>query len=118
MNYDINFKVKVEGIDFWVEPYNCSANTTWNVREMIRKSTGLPWNNCKNNGLCIDIIPHIEKGVEELELHPEKYEQYEADNGWGTVDGTLNFFIQILREWEYFKMFYPELENIATFWIE
>ena len=42
MNYDINFKVKVEGIDFWVEPYNCSANTTWNVREMIRKSTGLP----------------------------------------------------------------------------
>lgn len=42
----------------------------------------------------------------------------EADNGWGTVDGTLNFFIQILREWEYFKMFYPELENIATFWIE
>ena len=51
-------------------------------------------------------------------MHPEKYEQYEADNGWGTVDGTLNFFIQILREWEYFKMFYPELENIATFWIE
>lgn len=26
----------------------------------------------------------------------------EAGNGWGTVDGTLNFFIQILREWEYF----------------
>lgn len=42
----------------------------------------------------------------------------EADNGLGTVDSTLRFFIEILRELKYFKMFYPELENIATFWIE
>ena len=42
MSYDISFRVKVEGLDnVYVEPYggNTDANITWNVREMIIKST-------------------------------------------------------------------------------
>jgi hypothetical protein len=30
MSYDIAFKVKVEGIDKYVEAGHCDANTTWN----------------------------------------------------------------------------------------
>ncbi len=53
MSYDISFKVKVEGLeDIYVRVGECDANITWNVREMIVKSTGLEWRNCKNNGLC------------------------------------------------------------------
>ena len=60
MSYDISFKVKVEGLeDTYVSVGECDANITWNVREMIVKSTGLEWKNEQNNGLCKDVIPYI-----------------------------------------------------------
>ena len=46
MSYDISFKVKVEGLeDRYVYVGECDANITWNLREMIEKSTGLEWLN-------------------------------------------------------------------------
>lgn len=118
MSYNISFKVKVEGLDYYVSVGNCEANITWNVRKMIEKSTGLPWINEANNGKCVDVIPSIEKGFWELYGYPEKYKKYEAKNGWGTVEGTMNFFETILKDWKQFKEWYPELAEIATFWIE
>lgn len=119
MSYDITFKVKVEGLDYWLPVGDCEANITWNVREMIVKSTGLEWNNCCNNGFCKDIIPKIEKGLHELIEHPEKYKKYEAKNGWGTVEGTKQFFECILKAWRDFKKWEDkELVDITTFWIE
>lgn len=119
MSYDITFKVKAEGVDVWVPVGECYANITWNVREIIRLSTGLQWKNEANNGLCKDVIPCIDRGLSELYRYPEKYKQYEAPNGWGTVEGTERFFLQILKDWENFIHDYgEELANIATFWIE
>ena len=118
MSYDISFKVKVEGVDKYVSVGNCDANTTWNVREMIVKSTGLQWKNCENNGLCKDVIPFIEKGYKELTRYPEKYIQYEASNGWGTVESTKEFFKDILFAWEQLCKDSPEMSEAATFWIE
>lgn len=117
MSYDIGFKVKIEGVDYWVEPMGCDANVTWNVREIIERSTGLDWLNEANNGLCTDVIPYIEHGVKELTEHPDKYRKYESKNRWGTVSSTLMFFQTILQDWERFKSWYPELAPIATFWI-
>ena len=51
MSYDISFKVKVEGIDQYVNVGDCDANITWNVRKIITNSTGLEWKNEANNGL-------------------------------------------------------------------
>ena len=119
MSYDISFKVKVEGIDEYVEVGCCDANTTYNVREMIVKSTGLEWHNCANNGLCKDIIPHIEKGWGELNRYPEKYKQYEAKNGWGTVESTMHFFERIISAWNDFAKYDgKDLVDVTTFWIE
>ena len=103
MSYDISFRVKVEGLDnVYVEPYgdNTDANITWNVREMIIKSTGLE-NWCTEGclGLCKDIIPHIANGLAELEKHPEKYKQYESPNGWGTVKGLKHLFAWVINDW-------------------
>lgn len=119
MSYDISFKVKVEGIDRYVTVGDCSANTTWNVREMIVKSTGLEWKNCQNNGLVKDIMPYIFRGYAQLLNFPEKYKQYEASNGWGTVESTMGFFKNIIEAWEDFcKWEDKEITDIATFWIE
>lgn len=118
MSYDISFKVKVEGVDKYVPIGNCDANITWNVRKIIELSTGLLWENEANNGLCKDIIPHIRRGIHELSENREDYMQYEVSNGWGTVDDTMKFFMQILDAWNSFCEVYPELVDVATFWIE
>ena len=117
MSYDISFRVKVEGVDSYIPVGDCDANITWNVRKMIEVSTGLPWKNEANNGLCVDIIPKILEGYKELTCHPEKYKQYEAKNGWGTVRGTASFFNKILGDWGVFCSEYEELVPVATFWI-
>ena len=119
MSYDISFKVKVDGVDRYVEIGECYANTTWNVREMIVKSTGLEWKNCENNGFCKDVIPKIAAGLAELRRNPGKYKPYESENGWGTVEDTKRFFNQILEDWERLRKEYgDEIANVTTFWIE
>lgn len=118
MSYDISFKVKVEGIDHYLDLGTCEANITWNVREIITRSTGLAWENEANNGLVKDIVPAIRSGLTELERNGAAYEQYEAPNGWGTVEGTRNFFREILRAWGDLLEDDPELAEVATFWIQ
>lgn len=118
MSYDITFRVKVEGVNCWVEPMVCDANITWNVKEMIQKSTGLDWLNEADNGLCVEIIPNIERGIYELFKQPEKYKIYdESNNLKNTAAKTLHFLNNILVDWKKFKIFYPELVPLAHFWI-
>lgn len=120
MSYDISFKIKVDGLpNRYVTVGNCDANITWNLREMIMKSTGLEWRNEENNGLCKDIIPHIVTGLNELYNHPNKYKQYEAENGWGTLAGCKNFFRQIINDWEAFcnDSWTEDLQDVTYFWI-
>ena len=117
MSYDIDFRVKVEGVDKYVSVGDCEANITWNVRKIIELSTGLPWLNEENNGLCKDVIPHIEKGLHELKNHPEKFKPYEAPNGWGTVNETIHFYEEIIKAWRDFKRWNEELAEVAVFWI-
>ena len=112
MSYDISFKVKVEGVDAYVRVGNCNANVTWNVRKIIELSTGLPWENEANNGLCLDVIPKIRHGLTELETNGEKYLPF------GTVGATIRFFEQILDAWADLVKWNEELVPVATFWIE
>lgn len=118
MSYDISFKVKVEGVDAYVTVGTCDANITWNARKIIKKSTGLGWKNCQNNGLCVDVIPKIEAGLRRLEQNPDSFKEYEAQNGWGTVEGTIQFFRRILEAWNDLLLWDEELVPVATFWIE
>ena len=118
MSYDISFKAKLEGMDRYIPVRYCVANITWNVREIIVKSTGLEWKNEANNGHCAEVIPKIEAGLMELVEHGDKYKQYAAPNGWGTVKGTINFFSKIICAWNELVQEDEELAMAATFWIE
>ena len=86
---------------------------------MIVQSTGLEWKNCENNGLCKDVIPKIIHGYTELTTYPEKYKQYESSNGWGTIEGCKDFFLQIINDWNYFCNDWEtkDLVDVAYFWI-
>lgn len=118
MSYDVSFRVKAEGIDYWIDTGYCDANITWNLREMIMASTGLDWKNCENNGLCKDIMPAITKGYSELVNHSEKYKQYESPNGWGTIGGCIGFFKNIIDCWMMLKCDAEELTDVVCFWID
>ena len=119
MSYDISFKVKVEGKDIYIPTGDCTANITWNLREMIVASTGLEWKNEANNGLVKDIIPQIERGLSQLTRNPDKYKKYEAKNGCGTLKSCKEFFNTIIREWEAFceDCFTRDLVDVVYFWI-
>jgi len=43
------------------------------------------------NNTAKDILPKINQAIFELKSNPKQYKQYEASNGWGTIDGFLNF---------------------------
>ena len=120
MSYNISFRVKVEGLENeYVDVGECEANVTWNLREMIVKSTGLEWKNEENNGLCKDVIPKIADGLVELMKHPEKYKQYEPTNGWGTIEGCKRFFSNIIYSWATFceDSWTCKLADVTYFWI-
>ena len=120
MSYDIDFRVPVhKHNDVYVTIGGSSANATWNLRDMIEKSTGLEWKNEANNGRCLDVIPCISRGLIELVQYPEKYKQYEAKNGWGTIQGCIEFFRQILKDWATFcsDSETKDLIDVAYFWI-
>lgn len=118
MGYDITFKVKVEGKDIYVPVGDCEANTTWNVRDIIVKSTGLEWKNEASNGLVKDVMPSIIGGIGELVSKPELYKPLEPKNGWGSVKSTVRFFEDIYVAYKDLRQFNPELAEIAEFWIE
>jgi len=111
ISYDMRLKVKVEGLDIYAPVHwDYPVNITWNVSELIRQSSGWDIENEQNNGTAEYIGKFIEHGISELEKHPEKYKQYEAPNGWGTVKGTLKFyrrFLEYLKEYPYAYVF-PE----------
>lgn len=119
MSYSIVFKVKVADTNEYLSVGSYVASVTWNVREIIVRSTGLPWENGANNGYCKDVIPFIKKGRDELVAHPGRYKCLEPDNGWGTVGGVVKFFTRIIEAWEDFALWTkPEIVDKTTFWIE
>lgn len=116
MSYDISFRVKVEGIDVYVDVGSCDANITWNVKELIKQSSGWEIFNEQSNGLIKDITVLVDNGLQRLISNPNKYKQYEAPNGWGTVEGVIRFYSDILEAWKQFKLDYPELVDVAVLW--
>lgn len=117
MGYDIRFKAKVEGVDYWVKVSSSRAIFPKSKREALEKMTGFSWMEGVNCGLCVDVIPIIKRTFDELCANPRIYEPRETQNFWGDVEMLQHFFWWILHDWEDFKKEYPELVSVVTFWI-
>lgn len=91
MSYDVHIAVKVEGVDAYAVLYDL-GNITWNVRELIKQSSGWEIKNEDQNGALLPWIEMIQRGSQELRYHPQRYKHLESPNGWGTVGGTLGFY--------------------------
>ena len=94
MSYDVSFKAKLEGTDQWVYVGDNWINYTSNTAAMIKEVCGSypsEWSGER----CADMYPTLMQGASLLNLHPQRYRQFEPDNGWGTVESTAKFLRQI-----------------------
>ena len=119
MSYDIDIAVPVRGVTkpLFLPLNSANPNITWNVRELIFRSSGWDIQNEASNGPIKPWLEKIRHGIAELDMYPEEYKQYESPNGWGTVKGTLRFYRECVKMAEEFLEFYPEFESVAEVWV-
>lgn len=90
MSYDLRIGVKVEGAEdlyaVIAEPEYSSP--TYNLRDMFVACMDWEYEQGKWYNVA-EVLPHIYRGVQELELHTKKYEKYNPSNGWGDVGSAL-----------------------------
>lgn len=99
MSYDISFKAKLEGADQWVYVGPEWINHTSNTAAMIKEVCGSypsAWNGMR----CSELLPVLTAGCKELRAYSQKYRQFEPENGWGTVETTLEFLDAIRKACE------------------
>ena len=90
MSYDLRLGVKVDGAEdlyaVIARPENDSP--TYNLREMFVKC--MDWNYTQGKWYRVsDVLPHIQRGINELTWKPKQYEKYNSLNGWGTIKSAL-----------------------------
>lgn len=93
MSYDIRWCVETvrennDGERFVVVHTPEYDSPTYNYRKMFVAC--MNWN--YKQGECYpmtEVLPKLRHGLEQLVEHPEKYRQYEPENGWGTLNGAI-----------------------------
>lgn len=88
MSYDLEILAKIENGDYIRIAEPKYSSLTYNLGKMFR--IAMDWDFDQDTTYTIaDILDNIQRGISELERHPEKYVQYEPDNKWGTVSSAL-----------------------------
>ena len=106
MSYDLRVLVKVDGTDLFAEIDRPEYDSpTYNLGKMFRECTGWDFEQSKEYR-CSEVIDNIVRGINELAIHPDKYQKYESPNGWGTLSGAKEA-LESLRD-----CIYENAENI------
>lgn len=100
MSYDIYISVKVAGAENLyatiAEPEYHSP--TYNLGKMFRACMNWDYSQSEKdeNGeyktcyyRCDEVINYVEHGLRELRTNRMEYEQYNPENGWGSLDGAI-----------------------------
>ena len=89
MSYDLEILVKTENGNYICIDEPRHNSPTYNLGKMFR--VAMDWD-FKQGAIynVADIFKNLQRGISELERHPEKYAQYEPENKWGTVESALD----------------------------
>ena len=89
-----------------------SAGITHNVGKMAEEA-GIYSCLWTPEDVCIycaeDLIEPLTKGLELLESDPERFEKFNASNGWGTYE----YFVPFVRNYLKACIMFPEAEVVA-----
>lgn len=64
-------------------------NITHNVRSIAQAAGADPWE--WDDRIAADTLPDLTAATEALSSRPADFEHLRPSNGWGSVEGTLNF---------------------------
>ena len=99
MSYDLQFGVKVEGMDGYIavidEPEY--AEPTYNLRDMFVACMDWEYEQGKWYS-CEEVLPRFERGAHELRFHASKYKKYNPPNGWGSISSALECIDSVIRK--------------------
>lgn len=93
MSYDIRWCVETvrennDGERFVVVHTPEYDSPTYNYRKMFVACMGWDYEQGEYYPM-LDVLPKLRRGLAQLIEHPEKYRQYEPENGWGTLNGAI-----------------------------
>ena len=102
MSYDIRIGVKVEGCDKYVTIDAPEYDSpTYNLRNMFVACMDWDYNQGRQYR-CDFVIEKVERGIRELRIRREHYEQYNPSNGWGDIDSAIDVLESVracIYEW-------------------
>lgn len=78
-----------------------SLNITYNLGPMFNEAFGAKgsdWYDLLEGKKGEDIIPLIDKAIDNMVLNPYHYKKFDASNGWGTYEQALPWLIQLRQE--------------------
>lgn len=81
---------------------------SWDVRELIRATSGWYIFNQNPIGSSCELIPILIKGIFELTYSSKLYDIYDAIYGIGTIKDVLQFYISLLddcKKYPYTKIY-------------
>jgi hypothetical protein len=93
MSYCIYLEAKIQDVDKWIEVGD-DFSITYNLRDMFVESVGSSpkdWNGM----IARDLEPKLRKAIMDINSKPLFYQQFEAENGWGTIEDCLNFMREL-----------------------
>lgn len=74
------------------------TDVTYNLSKMYYKAIDEELGLRKFNGMnCNDAIPILEKAISDMENNKKEYEKFNPENGWGSYEGLLRRFREILE---------------------
>lgn len=88
MSYDVEIRPKSQppSVDYY-------GNVTYNVTKMLRLAGIHPEvMNGLDAGIAHTVVVHA---LAAMEANPDYFRQFEAENGWGTYETTLDFVKQL-----------------------
>lgn len=105
MKYRIYLRVKLHDNN-WVKVGE-NHEIQWDIRDLIRASSGWLIVNQEKIGMASDFVPKLHRGIIELENSSDTYREYELAHGLGTIKSVLSFYEGLLKDCQ--KYPYTEL---------
>lgn len=100
MSYDLALSVRVAGCEnvYAVIARPEYDHPTYNLGKMFRACMDWDYKQSEQDEdgnwktvyyPCDEVIKYVERGIKELHFNRKKYEQYNPQNGWGSIESAI-----------------------------
>ncbi|MCI1966336.1 MAG: hypothetical protein LKJ17_09460 [Oscillospiraceae bacterium] len=96
MQYRVVLRIQVQE-NHWIKVGD-DHKTLWEIRGLIEDTSGWVLLNQEKLGSTESLVPMFEKGILRLQNSPDSYLSYEAIGGMGTIQNTVEFYQNLMKD--------------------